>query len=118
VRIIATLFRLDKNGNINIAGNKITQEKGYNETTTLNDTCVLNENYIFNSNTTTLSSFIDYLFNITALDLTTNRMGFDLKGNIIASAFYENVLLDGRSYRFNNDKSISLTGVITEGVVF
>lgn len=115
---MSILFRLDKNGNINIAGNKITQEKGYNEMTVLNDTYILNENYILNSDTTTLSSFFDYLFNITALDLPVNRMGFDFQGNIIAPVFHENALLDGSLYRFNSDKSISLTGNITEGVVF
>ncbi len=114
---MAVKYRLFSNGNLSIAGNKITTEAAWDDTALVDDTHLLDDDHVFNDNDE-FSDFISYLFGISSTNVAVNRVAVDKYGNLIAPTINESASLGGVLFRINNDKSISLAGVVTEEVTF
>lgn len=159
---MAVKYRLFYNGNLSIAGKKITTETSWNDNDLVDDTHLLDDAYTFND-TDDFSLFFSYLFGISGTQVPVKRLVIDKYGNLIAPVINESAtepswnddlmvddtrLLDdahifndtddfstffdyffgsssqvsmgihGKLWRVGKDKSISLAGIITEGVTF
>jgi len=111
-----TLARLLDTGDLSIAGVKVTTWDTYDDTDTIDDTISLDEDYSLDDSAE-CSVFFDYLFGITHGTDAPDKILFDDRGYLFASAINESVAITN-IIQFNNDNTIDLKGVVTENTVF
>lgn len=114
---MAVKYRLFYNGNLSIAGNKYTTVPGYDNTASVDNTHNIDNATTFDT-TGEVTALFDYLFGITASAVTPDKIKLDEFGNLIAPAINESAELSGDIAQINSDNSISLAGIVTEGVTF
>ena len=114
---MAVKYRMFNNGNLSIAGVKVTTEPAWDDAALVDDAHLLDDAYAFDDNAE-FSDFISYLFGISSAQVPVSRMELDKYGNLIAPTITESASLGGKLVKLGSDKSISLAGVVTEGVTF
>jgi len=108
--VIARLFR---NGNLHITGNLYTTEPTFDDSEIIDDTTLLDDTYVFDT-VNEFDTFFSYLFSLTISQSNVDTFRIDSNGNLITPQLNQSA----NNININNDKSISITGVLTENTSF
>ena len=110
---MAVIARLFRNGNLHIAGQLYTTETSFDDNEIIDDTTLLDDTYVFDT-TNEFDTFFSYLFSLTISQLNVDTFRIDSHGNLITPQLNQSA----SNININNNKHLSITGVLTENTSF
>jgi len=110
---MTVIARLFNNGNLHIAGNLYTTEPTFDDSEIIDDTTLLDDAYVFDTENE-FDIFFSYLFSLTISQSNVDTFRIDSNGNLITPQLNQSA----SNIKINNDKSFSITGVLTENTSF
>lgn len=110
---MSVIARLHRNGNLHIAGHLYTQWATLDDTEQIDDTTNLDDTNNFET-TDEFDEFISYLFSLVISQSSVDTFRIDSHGNLITPQLNQNA----DNIKINNDKSLSIIGTLSQGVIF